>query len=112
MLWGDGLGLLEVPDEAFDCGGVAVDFGTALANRLGVPVEFSEAHNSGELTDALASGEIDVTFLWNLTGFPSVMMKCVFGNCGARSFKDGAIRNPAAITMFEPLRTAVVRFGT
>jgi polar amino acid transport system substrate-binding protein len=43
--------------------GVTVDLGTALANRLGVSVEFTEAHNSGELTDALASGAIDVTFI-------------------------------------------------
>ena len=42
----------------------------------------------------------------------SVIVKWVFGNCCAMSFRDGASRNPAAITMVEPLRTAVVRFGT
>lgn len=43
--------------------GVTVDLGTALAKRLGVPVEFFVAPNSGELTDALAKASIDVSFM-------------------------------------------------
>ena len=43
--------------------GVTVDLGTALAQKLGVPVEFMIAPNSGEVTDALTSGAIDVTFM-------------------------------------------------
>jgi polar amino acid transport system substrate-binding protein len=48
--------LFVVRDTNGKLSGVTVDLGTALANKLGVPVEFIEAHNSGELTDALASG--------------------------------------------------------
>jgi polar amino acid transport system substrate-binding protein len=43
--------------------GVTVDLGTALAQKLGVPVEFMIAPNSGEVTDALTSGALDVTFM-------------------------------------------------
>lgn len=43
--------------------GVTVDLGNALAQNLGVPVEFVTVPNSGEVTDALASGAIDVTFM-------------------------------------------------
>jgi polar amino acid transport system substrate-binding protein len=43
--------------------GVTVDLGTALAKWLGVPVEFMVAPNSGLVTDALASGAIDVSFM-------------------------------------------------
>ncbi|HEY2137952.1 MAG TPA: transporter substrate-binding domain-containing protein [Xanthobacteraceae bacterium] len=43
--------------------GVTVDLGIALAQRLGVPVEFLVAPNSGEVTEAIASGAIDVTFM-------------------------------------------------
>jgi polar amino acid transport system substrate-binding protein len=55
--------LFVVKDASGKLSGVPVDLGGALADRLGVPVEFTEAHNSGELTDALASGAIDVTFM-------------------------------------------------
>lgn len=43
--------------------GVTVDLGTELARRLGAPIEFVVAPNSGELTDALASGAIDAAFM-------------------------------------------------
>ena len=43
--------------------GVTVDLGEALARELGVAAEFFVAHNSGELTDALEQGRIDVAFL-------------------------------------------------
>lgn len=43
--------------------GVTVDLGAALAERLGVPVEFMVAPNSGLVTDALATGAIDVSFM-------------------------------------------------
>lgn len=43
--------------------GVTADLGEALARTLGVPSEFVVAHNSGELTDALERGAIDVAFL-------------------------------------------------
>src|SRR5215475_8336949 len=43
--------------------GVTVDLGNELARTLDVPSEFFVAHNSGEVTDALESGLIDVAFL-------------------------------------------------
>jgi polar amino acid transport system substrate-binding protein len=43
--------------------GVPADLVNALAEELGVPVEFMLAPNTGELTDALAAGAIDVSFM-------------------------------------------------
>ena len=43
--------------------GVTVDLVNALAEKLGVAVEFMVAPNTGLLTDALAAGEIDVSFM-------------------------------------------------
>jgi polar amino acid transport system substrate-binding protein len=43
--------------------GVAVDLGTALAQKLGVPVEFVTYPNSGALTDAADSNAWDVAFI-------------------------------------------------
>lgn len=42
--------------------GVTVDLGRDLAGRLGVAVDFYVAPNSGQLTDALEKGLIDVAF--------------------------------------------------
>src|SRR6201996_7516041 len=43
--------------------GVPVDLGKALADQLGVPVEYVTYSNSGLITDAAARGEWDVSFL-------------------------------------------------
>jgi polar amino acid transport system substrate-binding protein len=43
--------------------GVPVDLAKELARQLGVEVEFMLAPNTGELTDALAAGAIDVSFM-------------------------------------------------
>jgi polar amino acid transport system substrate-binding protein len=43
--------------------GVTVDLGAALAAWLGVPVAFMVAPNSGLVTEALATGAIDVSFM-------------------------------------------------
>jgi polar amino acid transport system substrate-binding protein len=43
--------------------GVTVDLGNALAKELGVTAEFMVAPNTGELTDALEAGRIDVSFM-------------------------------------------------
>src|SRR4051812_34302852 len=43
--------------------GVAVDLGTALAQKLGVPVEFVTYPNSGALTDAADANAWDVAFI-------------------------------------------------
>lgn len=43
--------------------GVTVDLANDLAQRIGRPVEFVVAPNSGQITDALASGSIDAAFM-------------------------------------------------
>ena len=43
--------------------GVAIDLGTELAQKLGVPVAFVPYPQSGALTDAAASGAWDVAFI-------------------------------------------------
>ena len=43
--------------------GIAADLGRALAERLGVVIEFMVAPNTGVLTDKLAAGEIDSAFM-------------------------------------------------
>ena len=43
--------------------GITADLGRALAKKLGAPVEFLVAPNTGVLTDALANAEIDVAFM-------------------------------------------------
>jgi polar amino acid transport system substrate-binding protein len=43
--------------------GVTVDLGSALANKLGVPVEFVPHLASGEIQNSAASGKWDVTFM-------------------------------------------------
>lgn len=43
--------------------GVTVDLGTALAQRLGVPFDLVVHASSGEVTEALAAGRIDIGFM-------------------------------------------------
>jgi polar amino acid transport system substrate-binding protein len=43
--------------------GVTVDLGDALARQLNVPVDYFVAPNSGEVTDALEKGAIDLAFM-------------------------------------------------
>lgn len=43
--------------------GATVELGTVLADKLGVPVEFMVAPNSGVVADAMDAGTIDVTFM-------------------------------------------------
>ena len=43
--------------------GITADLSRGLADKLGVPVEFSIAPNSGLVTDMLAAAEIDVSFM-------------------------------------------------
>src|SRR5258708_15519950 len=43
--------------------GVTADLGAALAKTLGVPVKYSVMQNSGELTDAVSAGAVDVSFM-------------------------------------------------
>jgi polar amino acid transport system substrate-binding protein len=43
--------------------GITADLGNELARKLGVPVDFTVAPNTGVLTDALAEGRIDAAFM-------------------------------------------------
>ena len=43
--------------------GVTVDVSIKLARKIGVPVEFVVAPNTGELTDAMVAGKIDISFM-------------------------------------------------
>src|SRR5215510_13692390 len=43
--------------------GVPVDLGKAMADQLGVPVEYVVHNNSGQIVDAVSKGTWDVTFL-------------------------------------------------
>jgi polar amino acid transport system substrate-binding protein len=50
-------------DTAGKPSGVPADLGAELARRLGVPVVYKTYANSGQITDAAARGEWDVTFV-------------------------------------------------
>jgi polar amino acid transport system substrate-binding protein len=50
-------------NAAGDFHGVPRDLGTAMAKALGVPIEMVVAATTGELTDALTSGKIDIGFM-------------------------------------------------
>jgi polar amino acid transport system substrate-binding protein len=43
--------------------GVPVDLGKAMAEQLGVPVEYVAHNNSGQIVDAVGKGTWDITFL-------------------------------------------------
>jgi polar amino acid transport system substrate-binding protein len=49
--------------EAGGYAGVPVDLGKAMADQLGVPVEYVAYQNSGQITDAASTGAWDVSFL-------------------------------------------------
>jgi polar amino acid transport system substrate-binding protein len=50
-------------DAAGNVHGVPLDFGSALARTLGVPIEIVVVATTGELTDACSSGAIDIGFM-------------------------------------------------
>ena len=50
-------------NEAGGYAGVPVDLGKEMAAQLGVPVEYVAHQNSGQITDAVATGAWDVSFL-------------------------------------------------
>ena len=55
--------LFVVKDTNGQPSGVTVDLGKELAHKLGVPVEFIVASNTGELVNATSSGALDVSFM-------------------------------------------------
>lgn len=56
-------GTFAVKDSSGQPKGPPVTLGQALAQELGVPLEIVELPNSGELTDRLVAGALDVGFL-------------------------------------------------
>src|ERR1700761_5813604 len=50
-------------NESGGYSGVPVDLGKDMAAELGVPVEYVAYQNSGQITDAAAKGDWDITFL-------------------------------------------------
>jgi polar amino acid transport system substrate-binding protein len=52
-----------IKDEAGKPKGVTVDIGEALGKKLNLPVEFVLYPNSGQVTDAVESGAVDVGFM-------------------------------------------------
>jgi polar amino acid transport system substrate-binding protein len=56
-------GLFVIKDANGDPQGITADLSRGLAKEFGVPVEFSIAPNSGLVTDLLAAGDIDVSFM-------------------------------------------------
>lgn len=55
--------LFVVKDRDGTPRGVTADLATELAQRLGVPVDFTVAPNTGLITDALATAAIDAAFM-------------------------------------------------
>jgi polar amino acid transport system substrate-binding protein len=55
--------LFVAKDAAGEPHGVSLDLGKALGKALGVPVDVLVAATTGELTDALSAGKIDVGFM-------------------------------------------------
>jgi polar amino acid transport system substrate-binding protein len=55
--------LFVLKDAGGTARGVTVDLANALGQKLGAPVEFFVAPNTGQLTDALETGRIDVSFM-------------------------------------------------
>jgi len=55
--------LFVIKDKDGTLHGVTIDLAGALAQELGVAVEFMAAPNTGELVDALEAGRIDVSFM-------------------------------------------------
>jgi len=55
--------LFVVKDADGSPRGITADLGEALAQKLGAPIEFMVAPNTGVLTDALADAKIDAAFM-------------------------------------------------
>lgn len=55
--------LFVLQDAGGAARGVTVDLANAMGAKLGVAVEFLVAPNTGQLTDALEAGRIDVSFM-------------------------------------------------
>ena len=80
--------------------GVPVDLGKAMADQLGVPVEYVAYPNSGQITDAASTGVWDVTFL---PKDPERETKMLFGPIYEVTDATYIVKPGSAITNFQTL---------
>ena len=86
--------------EAGSYAGVPVDLGKAMADQLGVPVEYVAYQNSGQITDAASKGDWDVSFL---PKDPERETKMLFGPIYEVTDATYIVRPGSAITNFATL---------
>jgi polar amino acid transport system substrate-binding protein len=86
--------------EAGGYAGVPVDLGKAMADQLGVPVEYVAYQNSGQITDSAASGAWDVSFL---PKDPARETKMLFGPIYEVTEATYIVKPGSAITNFQTL---------
>ena len=87
-------------NEAGGYAGVPVDLGKAMADRLGVPVEYVAYPNSGQITDAASKGDWDVSFL---PKDPERETKMLFGPIYEVTDATYIVRPGSTITNFATL---------
>ena len=87
-------------NEAGGYAGVPVDLGKAMADQLGVPVEYVAYPNSGQITDAASKGVWDVSFL---PKDPERETKMLFGPIYEVTDATYIVRPGSAITNFATL---------
>src|SRR5713226_8655701 len=80
--------------------GVPVDLGKEMAAQLGVPVEYVAYPNSGQITDAAATGAWDVTFL---PQDPERETKMSFGPIYAVADATYIVKAGSTVTDFQTL---------
>ncbi len=86
--------------EAGGFAGVPVDLGKAMADQLGVPVEYVAYPNSGQITDAASTGAWDVSFL---PKDPERETKMMFGPIYEVTDATYIVKPGSAITNFQTL---------
>ncbi|MGJ4928748.1 ABC transporter substrate-binding protein [Bradyrhizobium sp. HKCCYLS2038] len=86
--------------------GVPVDLGRAMADKLGVPVEYVVHQNSGQITDAAAKGIWDVTFL---PKDPEREAKMAFGPIYEVADATYIVKPGSSVTSFATLDQAGVK---
>jgi polar amino acid transport system substrate-binding protein len=80
--------------------GVPVDLGKAMADQLGVPVEYVAYQNSGQITDSASTGAWDITFL---PKDPERETKMLFGPIYDVTEATYIVKPGSAITNFQTL---------
>ena len=80
--------------------GVPVDLGKAMADQLGVPVEYVAYPNSGQITDSASTGAWDVTFL---PKDPERETKMLFGPIYEVTEATYIVKPGSTVTSFQTL---------